>query len=76
VVASDSALAATKFGARAERWTAMETGFVVQNVYLEATALGLGTVMVGGFDVAALRRGLALPPGHEPYAMLPVGRRP
>jgi len=76
VVTGDSALAASKFGARAERWVAMETGFVVQNVYLEATALGLGTVMVGGFDVAALQRGLALPSGHEPYAVLPVGRRP
>jgi SagB-type dehydrogenase family enzyme len=76
IVTGDSALAAEKFGPRAERWVAMETGFVVQNVYLEATALGLGTVMVGGFDIAALRRGLALAAGHEPYAVLPVGRRP
>ena len=76
IVTGDSTLAAEKFGPRAERWVAMETGFVVQNVYLEATALGLGTVMVGGFDIAALRRGLALAAGHEPYAVLPVGRRP
>jgi nitroreductase len=75
VVTGDSALAAEKFGPRLERWVAMETGFVVQNVYLEATALGLGTVMVGGFDIAALRAGLPLAAGHEPYAVMPVGRK-
>jgi len=75
VVAADSVLAAEKFGARAERWCAMETGFVVQDVYLQATALGLGTVMIGGFDDAALRRAIELPANQLPYALMPVGRK-
>jgi SagB-type dehydrogenase family enzyme len=74
-VIGDSALAATKFRGNAERWLGMEAGFVVQDVYLECTALGLGTVMVGGFEEGAVRRALGLPPGWEPLALLPVGRR-
>ena len=73
-VAGDSVLAAEKFRARAARWLGMEAGFVVQDVYLEATALGLGTVMVGGFEDAAARRALALPAGWEALALMPVGR--
>lgn len=74
IVAGDSVLAAENFGARAERWTAMETGFVVQDVYLQATALGLGTVMVGGFLDAPLRA-VGLRSGRVPYAVMPVGRK-
>ena len=74
-VAGDSALAATKFRGNADRWLGMEAGFVVQDVYLEATALGLGTVMVGGFEETAVRRALGLPPGWEALALMPVGRR-
>lgn len=75
VVVGDSLLAAQQFGAHAERWMAMEAGFVVQDVYLQATALGLGTVMVGGFEEGALRRALLLPAGRVPLALMPVGRK-
>jgi SagB-type dehydrogenase family enzyme len=74
-VVGDSALAATKFRGNADRWLGMEAGFVVQDVYLECTALGLGTVMVGGFDETAVRRALGVPPGWEALALMPVGRR-
>jgi SagB-type dehydrogenase family enzyme len=74
-VIGDSALAATKFRGNADRWLGMEAGFVVQDVYLECTALGLGTVMVGGFDEPAVRRALGVPPGWEALALMPVGRR-
>ena len=74
-VAGDSVLAAAKFRGFAERWLGMEAGFVVQDVYLECTALGLGTVMVGGFDDFAARRALGLPAGWQALALMPVGRR-
>ena len=73
-VIGDSALAATKFRGNADRWLGMEAGFVVQDVYLECTALGLGTVMVGGFEEGAARRALGVPPGWEALALMPVGR--
>jgi SagB-type dehydrogenase family enzyme len=74
-VIGDSTLAATRFRGNAERWLGMEAGFVVQDVYLECTALGLGTVMVGGFDERAVRRALGAPSGWEALALMPVGRR-
>lgn len=74
-VIGDSTLAATRFRGNAERWLGMEAGFVVQDVYLECTALGLGTVMVGGFGEDAVRRALGVPSGWEVLALMPVGRR-
>ncbi len=75
VVIGDSALAAQKFRGNAERWLGMEAGFVVQDVYLQCTALGLGTVMVGGFSEPAVRAVLAVPAGWQVLALMPVGRR-
>jgi SagB-type dehydrogenase family enzyme len=66
---------AARYGARAERYVAMEVGHAAQNLYLQATALGLGTVIVGAFDDATVARLLALPAGESPLALLPVGRR-
>ena len=64
-VAGDGTLAATRFGRNAERWLGMEAGFVVQNVYLTCTSLGLGTVMVGGYDEAKANVAFRLGPGME-----------
>ena len=52
----------------------MEVGGVTQSVYLQAAALGLGTVVIGSFDDAAVSRVLSLPEAESPLAMLPVGR--
>jgi nitroreductase len=40
---------------------------------LQATALELAAVPVGGFDAARTARLLALPPGHEVRYLVPVG---
>ena len=65
---------AVKYGARAERYVAIEVGCACQNVLLQATALGLGAVPVGAFTDEAVARVLALPAGERPYLILPVGR--
>ncbi len=65
---------ARKYGDRAERYVDMEVGHAVENVYLAATALGLGTCIVGAFDDGAVARTLGLPPGEEPLGLMPVGR--
>lgn len=62
-----------KYGQRARRYTRIETGHVAQNVYLQAVALGLGTVIVGAFDDAELQQVLNLPGDHWPLALMPVG---
>ncbi len=65
---------AAKYGRRARRYVHMEIGHAGQNIYLQATALGLGTVMVGAFDDAGVQRLLGL--DEEPLAIMPVGRLP
>ena len=53
----------------------MEVGHAAQNVYLKATARGLGTVMVGAFDDKQVQKVLSLPADHEPLGLMPIGRK-
>jgi SagB-type dehydrogenase family enzyme len=62
-----------KYGARAPRYVHMEMGHAAQNVYLQATALGLGTTLVGAFRDDELAQVLGLPKHIEPLGLLPVG---
>jgi len=64
-----------KYGQRATRYVHMEAGHAAQNVCLQATALGLGTVTVGAFDDHEVKRIVALPESHEPVYLIPVGRK-
>lgn len=40
----------SKYGERGYRYVYMEAGYISQNIYLEATSLGLGSVVIGAFD--------------------------
>jgi SagB-type dehydrogenase family enzyme len=59
---------------RTDRYVAIEVGLVGENVYLQATALGLSTVMVGAFQDDSVAAVLALDPAERPLALMPVGR--
>jgi SagB-type dehydrogenase family enzyme len=65
---------AVKYGARAKRYVHIEIGHAVQNVYLQAVALDLGTVVVGAFQDERVQDVLGLPDDHAPLAIMPVGR--
>ncbi|GAA1978539.1 SagB/ThcOx family dehydrogenase [Amycolatopsis minnesotensis] len=60
-------------GVRGERYLWLEAGHASQNVYLWATAKGLGAVLVAGFDDERLRALPVVPDGHDPLAILAVG---
>ena len=60
-------------GKDAEKYSLMEAGHVAQNVLLQATALGLASVPVGGADEAAIARALAIPAPQRPVYLLPIG---
>jgi SagB-type dehydrogenase family enzyme len=62
-----------KYGDRATRYVHMEAGHAAQNVYLQAEALGLGTVVAGAFQDEAIAQALSLPAGHRPLYIMPVG---
>lgn len=65
-----------KYGRRAERYVHMEVGHAGQNLFLQAEALGLATVVVGAFkddDVSAV---LGLPARTRPLSLMPIGKKP
>ncbi len=64
-----------KYGQRATRYVHIEAGHAAQNVFLEATALGLGTVTVGAFEDEQVKRVGALPEHHDPIYMMAAGRK-
>jgi len=58
---------------RGARYAWIETGALTQNIHLQATGLGLGVVLVGGFDDARVQA--TLPEcALQPTALLCVGR--
>jgi SagB-type dehydrogenase family enzyme len=56
------------------RYVHADLGHAAQNVYLQAAALGLGTVAVGAFRDEEVREVLGLPRGETPVYVMPVGR--
>lgn len=75
VFTADYARTSRKYGRRAERYVHIEVGHAVQNLYLQAEALGLGTVMVGAFQDGRVQKLLALPEELAPLGLMPVGRK-
>ena len=58
------------------QFMSIEAGLAAQGFFLQATALGLGSTFVGGFDPPAARSALGLPASEEVLAVLPVGHKP
>ncbi len=64
-----------KYGKRGVRYVHMEVGHAGQNLFLQAEALDLGTVVVGAFDDDEVREVLNLDSDIQPLSLMPVGRR-
>ncbi|MCL1881649.1 MAG: SagB/ThcOx family dehydrogenase [Oscillospiraceae bacterium] len=62
-----------RYGERGIMYTHMEVGHSAQNVYLQATALGLGTCAIGAFHEDIVSELLQLSENETPLYLLPVG---
>lgn len=63
-----------RYRERAVRYVHMEVGHAAQNVYLEAAALNLGTVVLGAFEDPKVKRVVNMPAEEQPLYIMPVGR--
>lgn len=64
-----------KYGKRGrERYVCMDLGHSGQNVYLQCTALGLGTCAVGAFSDLKLRALINMTRHEEPLYIMPIGK--
>lgn len=61
-----------KYGERGIRYVHMEAGHAAQNAYLQATALGLGAVVVGAFKDEEVKGVLNVK--EEPLYIMPMGK--
>ena len=71
IISAIPGITTAKYGQRGIRYIYMEAGHVSQNIYLEATRLGLGTVAVGAFDDQQVKD--LLQQEVEPLYIMPVG---
>ncbi len=63
-----------RYGDRGERYVHIEVGHAGQNIYLQATTLGLATVAIGAFYDEQVRNVLRLDKQYKPIYIMPVGR--
>lgn len=65
-----------KYGERGgQRYVWMDSGYLGENVYLQAAALGFGCCVAGAFDDEAVRQAMKLPRQEIPVCILSVGRK-
>lgn len=64
-----------KYGRRGNMYAHMEAGHAAQNVYLQATALDLGTTAVGAFDDEKVKEVMKMKAEEHPLYIMPVGRK-
>lgn len=73
VIVAKPSRTASRYGPRADRYISMEAGSAAQNIYLAATAIGLGTVEVGAFNDAQVNDTLSLHRDSLALSVMPIG---
>jgi SagB-type dehydrogenase family enzyme len=60
-------------GLKNRTWTDYEAGLASENLMLEAVALGLGSVVTGGIDAAAVKEAVKFTANEQVIVIIPVG---
>ncbi|MCL1877714.1 MAG: SagB/ThcOx family dehydrogenase [Defluviitaleaceae bacterium] len=72
-ISADFEIMLPRYGERGIMYIYIEVGHSAQNVYLQAEALGLGTVAVGAFIDDQVAEVLNLPENETPLYLMPFG---
>ncbi|MCX7678530.1 MAG: SagB/ThcOx family dehydrogenase [Spirochaetes bacterium] len=64
-----------RYRERSERYAHIEVGHVSQNVYLQAEALGIGTVNIGAFYDNEVAKVVGLELNEHPLCIMPLGKK-
>ena len=64
-----------KYGDRGIKYVLIEIGHAAQNICLQATAMELGSVMIGAFHDEEVSSLLKLPKEEAPLYIIPIGRQ-
>ncbi len=64
---------AAKYGRRGTQYVFQESGHAAQNAFLQATTLGIGSVVMGAFNEGAVRRIVGAGPDERPLYVQPFG---
>jgi SagB-type dehydrogenase family enzyme len=62
-----------KYGRRGNQYVFQESGHAAQNAFLQAAAIEIGTVVMGAFDVGAVRQVIGARPDERPLYVQPIG---
>jgi SagB-type dehydrogenase family enzyme len=64
-----------KYGNRGrERYVCMDLGHSGENIYLQATAMGIGTCAIGAFTDKDVSKVIGMPDEEEPLYIMPLGK--
>ncbi|MDD5109762.1 MAG: nitroreductase family protein [Patescibacteria group bacterium] len=74
VVVSDAGMSAAKYGERGRNlYAVQDAAAATENLFLAATASGLGACWVGAFEESEVAKVLQLDEAKRPLAIIPVG---
>lgn len=73
VACSDVSNVAKSYGERGKIYARQQAGAAIENMFLKATDLGLGTCWIGAFDENAVRTLFNIPESIQVEALLPIG---
>ncbi|MEM3402971.1 MAG: SagB/ThcOx family dehydrogenase [Nitrososphaeria archaeon] len=73
VVFADYGRTMKVYGQRGEQYVHMEDGHVGQNIYLMATALNLGAVVIGAFHDDHVKSTMGATGNEQPLYVIPIG---
>ncbi len=73
IIAGEVRKVSAKYGHKAKRFMQIEAGHIAQNIQLQATAMGLGTVPMGAFNIKGVAKACKMSPRFEPLYIMPIG---